>query len=201
MCGHSSRRRVAADTHQRPTRRFRQLLEPPRRIGAECVSWRAWLFRSCFPPYLVLLRVGFTLPRPLQKGAVSSDGTFWPLPWGWSSRRRANPASRANSGIAVPGLPSGRFRRNGRGVAEAVCFLWHLPSMSLQAHVPDVIRVPLPAEFGLSLPLNTSRERRPLGATARSSCQFLVWLEGTTHFSWAAPLQSGQCFRPESCRI
>ena len=26
VCGHSSRRRVAADTHQRPTRRFRQLL-------------------------------------------------------------------------------------------------------------------------------------------------------------------------------
>ena len=25
VCGHSSRRRVAADTHQRPTRRFRQL--------------------------------------------------------------------------------------------------------------------------------------------------------------------------------
>ena len=33
VCGHSSRRRVAAGIHQRPTRRFRQQLEPPGRIG------------------------------------------------------------------------------------------------------------------------------------------------------------------------
>ena len=29
VCGHSSRRRVAADTHQRPTRRFRHCIEQP----------------------------------------------------------------------------------------------------------------------------------------------------------------------------
>jgi len=34
-------------------------------------------------------------------------------------------------------MPSGR---EARGVAEAVCFLWHLPSTGLHARVPDVIR-------------------------------------------------------------
>jgi hypothetical protein len=29
VCGHSSRRRVAADTHQRPTRRFRHCMQQP----------------------------------------------------------------------------------------------------------------------------------------------------------------------------
>src|SRR5208283_2952562 len=45
-----------------------------------------------------------------------------------------------------PGEPVGPFRdalpsANGaEGVAEAVCFLWHWPSVSVYAHVPDVIR-------------------------------------------------------------
>ena len=45
VCGHSSRRRVAADTHQRPTRRFRPLRRVTgagaafrRRAGTECAS-------------------------------------------------------------------------------------------------------------------------------------------------------------------
>ena len=57
------------------------------------------------------------------------------------SQRRTVPASRANSGIASPGWPSSLApKETGRGVAEAVSFLWHWPSMSLYAHVPDVIR-------------------------------------------------------------
>jgi len=50
---------------------------------------------------------------------------------------QAYPASRANSGIAFPGRPSSR---EARGVAEAVSFLWHWPSVGFEAHVPDVIR-------------------------------------------------------------
>ena len=56
------------------------------------------------------------------------------------SQRRSYPASRANTGIAFPGRPSNRIRRNGGGVAEAVSFLWHWPSAGFEAHVPDVIR-------------------------------------------------------------
>jgi hypothetical protein len=48
VCGHSSRRRVAADTHQRPTRRFRQLLEAPhrRRPVAGDPARAAWAHRA-----------------------------------------------------------------------------------------------------------------------------------------------------------
>jgi hypothetical protein len=57
-------------TLQRPTRRF----------------WRAgparvcWLAPCRLPAYLVLLRVGFTMPPALQPGAVRSYRTFSPLP-------------------------------------------------------------------------------------------------------------------------
>ena len=77
-CGHSSRRRVAADVHQRPTRRFRQWLEPPERIGQMRNANLA--LSRCFPPYLVLLRVGFTLPRPLQDGRCALTAPFHPYP-------------------------------------------------------------------------------------------------------------------------
>ena len=33
-----------------------------------------------FPPYLVLLRVGFTLPRPLQDGRCALTAPFHPYP-------------------------------------------------------------------------------------------------------------------------
>jgi hypothetical protein len=42
VCGHSSRRRVAADTHQRPTRRFRHLQGTALSASGRCAT-RAWL--------------------------------------------------------------------------------------------------------------------------------------------------------------
>src|SRR6266568_5285433 len=78
VCGHSSRRRVAADVHQRPTRRFRQLLEPPGRVGPTRNASLALGLR--FPPYLVLLRVGFTLPLALQPGRCALTAPFHPYP-------------------------------------------------------------------------------------------------------------------------
>src|SRR5271168_5154242 len=64
---HSSRRRIAAPL-KRPTRRF----------------WRAGPARSRrfggFPPYLVLLRVGFTLPPPLQTARCALTAPFHPYP-------------------------------------------------------------------------------------------------------------------------
>jgi hypothetical protein len=127
VCGHSSRRRVAADAHQRPTRRFRHVLEPPGRTGP--VRSNAWLFGDCFPPYLVLLRVGFTLPPALPSGRCALAAPFHPYP----------------GGTGRPGEPVGPFRKpsppeRARGVAEAVSFLWHWPSTGLEARVPDVIR-------------------------------------------------------------
>src|SRR3974390_3826242 len=76
VCGHSSRRRVATDAHQRPTRRFRQLLEPPGRIGP--IRNASLALGSHFPPYLVLLRVGFTLPPASQPERWALTAPFHP---------------------------------------------------------------------------------------------------------------------------
>ena len=75
-----------------------------------------------FPPYLVLLRVGFTLPPALPPERCALTAPFHPYP----GRRPAASALRG--------------RPPERGVAEAVYFLWHWPSTGLEARVPDVIR-------------------------------------------------------------
>ena len=78
VCGHSSRRRVTARARQRPTRRFRRLLEAPGRIG----PMRSAAMPLCgdFPPYLVLLRVGFTLPPALPTERCALTAPFHPYP-------------------------------------------------------------------------------------------------------------------------
>ena len=134
VCGHSSRRRVAADTHQRPTRRFRQLLKPPCRIGP--MRSATWLFRGASLPIWSCSVWGLPCLR-LTAGAVRSYRTFSPLPRRW--RLRNDKRTRQAGPTRVLRFQGGP-RPKERGVAEAVSFLWHWPSMSLKAHVPDVIR-------------------------------------------------------------
>ncbi len=110
VCGHSSRRRVTADTHQRPTRRFRQLHEAPhRRRPVAGDPARAALphradaqprlaLERCFPPYLVLLRVGFTLPPASQSERCALTAPFHPYP----------------GGTGRPGEPDGPVRKPSR---------------------------------------------------------------------------------------
>ena len=173
VCGHSSRRRVAADAHQRPTRRFRQVLKPPGRIGPMRSS--AGLFGACFPPYLVLLRVGFTLPRPLQDGRCALAAPFHPYPGAGDSATASVPGKPGQLGSCVSRVALQRFRRNAEGVAEAVSFLWHWPSMGLETHVPDVIRHTALRSSDFPPPVNRTSARPP-AATARSSCQSSVYL-------------------------
>jgi len=173
LCGHSSRRRVAADAHQRPTRRFRPLLDTPStktcRWGPRWSSLsapgrhraRALLLSSCFPPYLVLLRVGFTLPPSLLPERCALTAPFHPY-------RTGRPGNRPSGQLPVP-----------KHEHPAVCFLWHWPSTGLDARVPDVIRhtalwssdFPLPAT-----PVRRGGQGFP-AATARSSCQPPVYRE------------------------
>ena len=68
-----------------------------------------------FPPYLVLLRVGFTLPPALPPERCALTAPFHPYPGAGVSATASVPGKPANSGIAVPGWPSGRFRRSGEG--------------------------------------------------------------------------------------
>ena len=75
-------------------------------------------------------------PAPgVTAGAVRSYRTISPLPRRWSFR---------NGGRTRQAGPTRVLRFQGgppeRGVAEAVSFLWHWPSVRLKAHIPDVIR-------------------------------------------------------------
>jgi hypothetical protein len=125
VCGHSSRRRVAADVHQRPTRRFRHLLEPPVAYRADTPR-RPVLQAVASPSLFGLAPCGVYPARCLTAAAVRSYRTFSPLP----RRERSK-------------LLPGCLRRPGKGrkrVTEAVYSLWHWPSRSLNAAIPDVIR-------------------------------------------------------------
>ena len=159
VCGHSSRRRVAADTHQRPTRRFRQLLEPPCRIGP--MRSATWLFSGASLPIWSCSVWGLPCPR-----LYSRSGAL--LPHHFTLTPAPGPQAEINQPVA-PGRPSKG------GVAEAVSFLWHWPSTDLEARVPDVIRHT--ALRSSDFPPPAARFRETPAATARSSCQSLVYRE------------------------
>ncbi len=153
MCGHSSRRRVTADAHQRPTRRFRHLLEPP--VAHRTGTPRRPVLKALARPSLFgLAPCGVYPARRFTAAAVRSYRTFSPLP---------------QQGTCRPGMPE---RVSGfpseKGVAEAVCFLWHWPSVSLDAHVPDVIRHTALRSSDFPPP----KHLRTPAATAQLSCWF-----------------------------
>ena len=81
VCGHSSRRRVAADTHQRPTRRFRpiawsSLAAPGRHRTRDCSE-------PASPSLFGLAPCGVYPASGLTTGAVRSYRTISPLPQHW----------------------------------------------------------------------------------------------------------------------
>jgi len=112
--GHSSRRRVTANAHQRPTRRFRRLLEPPFAYRAD-TQRRVTLSRR-LPSLFGLAPCGVYPASGVTDGAVRSYRTFSPLP-----RHRARPPTQLRR--THPGTPF--TRRGDRGgmfsVALAVC--------------------------------------------------------------------------------
>jgi len=100
---------------------------------------RAGTCRRCrrLVPYLVLLRVGFTLPPPLPPERCALTAPFHPYP---------------------------------NLAARAVCFLWHSPSLSLNAQVPDVIR-----HTALRSPdFPPPQSLRPAAAAVQSACAFIL---------------------------
>ena len=122
MCGHSSRRRVAADAHQQPTRRFRQELEPPVAHRADAPRHPALGFGESLPIWSCSV---WGLPCPLSYG---SGGALLPHLFTLTPARKKH---------ASFGMLNSLARAQ---VAEAVCFLWHWPSARLEARIPDVIR-------------------------------------------------------------
>jgi hypothetical protein len=200
VCGHSSRRRVAADTHQRPTRRFRPCMEQPERapryaksrLGASGRCAAPLALQGRFPPYLVLLRVGFTLPRPLQAERCALTAPFHPYPGAGVFRngertRQAGPTRVLRFQGGPPAVPKKRG-----GVAEAVSFLWHWPSMGFETHVPDVIRHTALRSSDFPPPVDLAQARshrqRPPGPPASSDFTAVAALNPCCHVPDSSPI-------------
>ena len=134
VCGHSSRRRVAADTHQRPTRRFRHCMQQP--FKGALHEWSSLTVpgrhgtppcsRHASPSLFGLAPCGVYPASGVTDGAVRSYRTISPLP--------LRGAALWTNPQAIPGRPPEG------GLAEAVSLLWHWPSADLEVRIPDVIR-------------------------------------------------------------
>ncbi len=99
---------------------------------------RSLALGSCFPPYLVLLRVGFTLPPALLPERCALTAPFHPYPGG-SPGRTGEPFRRFS------GCPP---KRGSRGGIFSVALAVREPSRSRPGRYP----AHCPAEFGLSSP-------------------------------------------------
>ncbi len=165
--------------------------EPPCHAGP---AWRARLaLGPRIPPYLVLLRVGFTLPPPLLPARCALTAPFHPCrdwPSGMSPSGRRSAPNHGTLGAPGPSHLGTREKPS-----PAVCFLWHLPSTGLEARVPDVIRHT--ALRSSDFPLPASSLAQAPAATARPSCQPSVYRE--IRDSWSS-CQPSACARAVASR-
>jgi hypothetical protein len=137
------------------------VLEPPWRAGQARRATVA--LRSRIPPYLVLLRVGFTLPPSLLPERCALTAPFHPYPSG-----RTCPPGEPERKLS--GHPPKRGSRGGI-FSVALCRPRALKptSRTLSGTLPCGVRTFLPRRSTLS--------RKAPAATARSSCQHLVYPE------------------------
>ena len=159
----------------------RSRLTVPGRHGTPPCSRRA------SPSLFGLAPCGVYPASGVTDGAVRSYRTISPLP-------RRGLAVQANlSGLS--GMPC-YVASDMAGVAEAVSFLWHWPSTGLEARVPDVIRHT--ALRSSDFPPPASAEAGP-AATARSSCQWIVYPTGALASGQSVPGISERIRRTISC--
>ena len=111
-------------------------------MAAPCEAGHPWIFQSS------LAAPGRHRTRSLLRPRISLpiwSCSVWGLPCPRRYRRSGallpHHFTLTPAGLAVQANLLGHSGSpSEEGVAEAVCFLWHWPSMSLNAHVPDVIR-------------------------------------------------------------
>src|SRR5689334_17686937 len=86
-----------------------------------------------FLSYLVLLRVGFAMPRALLHGRCALTAPFHPY-------RNSRTSQAPRLAPALPSRPAQSGSACAVHLSAAVSSLWHFPSNGLQAILPDVIR-------------------------------------------------------------
>src|ERR1035438_4114565 len=141
--------------------------EPPERVGP--MRSGAWLLARASLPIWSCSVWGLPCPRRYRRSGALLPHHFTLTPALEFPQRRAYPASRPTRVLRFQGGPPEG------GVAEAVSFLWHWPSTGLEARVPDVIRHTALRSSDFPPPADRACARPP-AATARSSCQFSVYL-------------------------
>jgi len=180
LCGHSSRRRVAADAHQRPTRRFRALHAATLSRSA-CRSPLNASGRRAAPPgsgrtlpsLFGLAPCGVYPATGITASAVRSYRTFSPLP-DWPFRRTGLPRSHfCCMGRERPSGQLARAEARDTGGIFSVALAVHGPSRPRPGRYP----AHCPAEFGLSSPDRLRVPPKRPAATARFSCHRLVYRE------------------------
>ena len=150
-----------------------------------------------FPPYLVLLRVGFALPVASLPRRCALTAPFHPYP-----------------DVVLNPLRTEVFLRKHRrrltltrihNDAGAVCFLWHFPSTGLEPGLPDVIRHTAlrssdfpPHPFSKEHPRLDAPPRMG-GATVRSGCLRSYYMRPILGFG--APLRSTRRSRTWPVRL
>ena len=144
---------------------FGNCCEPPGRIGP--MRSAAWLDAGASLPIWSCSVWGLPCPRRYRRSGALLPHHFTLTPAldfrNGGFARQAGPTRV----LRLQGCP----RPKGRGVTEAVCFLWHWPSTSLQARVPDVIRHTALRSSDFPPPADSWLAPEPPAATARSSCQ------------------------------
>jgi len=151
VCGHSSRRRVAADTHQRPTRRFQRVPEPLERIGP--MRSAAWLQAAASLPIWSCSMWGLPCPRPYGR-----SGALLPHHFTLTGLAVQAIALRASPWRGQKTRPGWRYLFCGTCRPRAL----KPASRTLSGTLPCGVRTFLPRH----------PPKREPAATARSSCQY-----------------------------
>jgi len=150
---------------EQPMKAPRTAKSPPERIGP--IHNAAWLSANASLPIWSCSVWGLPCPRRYRRSGALLPHHFTLTAAPEFSQRQANPASRANSGIAFPGMPS-RKR-----VAEAVSFCGTGRLCALK-RTSRTLSGTLPLRSSdFPPPVDLVCARLP-AATARSSCQWLV---------------------------
>ena len=159
--------------------------EPPGRIGP--MRSAAWLLSGASLPIWSCSVWGLPCPDPYRPSGALLPHHF-----------TLTPALAVQANLQ----PFGPVALPKEGVAEAVSFLWHWPSAGLEAHIPDVIRHTALRSSDFPPPVDIACAKPP-AATARSSCQWLVYRScglPALSLSWTAARPSPSCRRNSGCR-
>ena len=151
-----------------------------------------WLFKDASLPIWSCSVWGLPCPGLYRRERCALTAPFHPYPGAGVFATASVPGKPGQLGSCVSRVALQRFRRNAEGVAEAVSFLWHWPSMGLETHVPDVIRHTALRSSDFPPPVDLAQARshrqRPPGPPASSDFTAVAALNPCCHVPDSSPI-------------